>query len=621
MKRKRRAVVVGFPYYAHFLAELMNEHSQHWEMRAFKEQRWETLRALFALRQADALICFGGPAPDAALAEAARRAGAQVLVVWAGSDVIQAQQNPQDLQIIKEERFNHISDGPWLVDELALLGLTAEYEPLTAVSPGSAVKPFPARFSVLTYLPEPRRDFYGERLVYEVARRMPDVTFTVVGTGGRSGAAPGNVTFLGYVDNMPDVIDSSCVLLRLPRHDGKSMLVLETLSRARHVVWNYEFPHVRTARTVDEAFVQLQDLRRRHSAGELTLNESGRDFVLSNFGRKETAARLEARLDRLVQSNSEPVAPRRLAVSGLHIFCADIAGYARTLVPEWDVRLLRTNSRLEILTAILSLAGCDVWYSIGNPVADRWLTFAARLLRKPRVVHWVGSDILALAENSALRLRLNSRNILHLAEATWTVEELQSYGLAPRLAPLPPRHHHGESIPLPEQFTVLLYVPRTRSEFYGRSAFERLMERLKGEPVRYVIVGGGSLNVPEGVDALDLGWRNDLRDAYKESSVLVRFTPHDGLSLMVLEALSYGRHVIWTQPFPFIRQVNEYAGVEREILALYDLHRRGELLPQTNGSDYVRKHCSPEASLRTLAKAWDDAAQSVHAPRLAAELP
>lgn len=623
MNKKRRAVVIGFQYYAKFVADLMNEHSERWEMRAFKERRWETLRALLALRKADALICFGGPAPDAALIEAARKYGVHVIVVWAGSDVIGAQANPQDLQLVREEGFHHISDGAWLVDELEVLGLHAEYEPLTAVRPGAPVKPLPNEFRVLTYLPEPRRDFYGASLVYEIARRIPDVQFTVVGAGGRSPVAPSNVVFLGYVDYMQQLIDDSTVLLRLPRHDGKSMLVLEALARARHVIWNYEFPHVDTARNLDAALEHLRRLRRLHESGELTLNDAGREFVLRTFGRKETAARLEARLERVVRRQPIRKLPirKRVAISGLRIFCADIAGYARRIAPEWELRLLRTNSRLEILTAVIALAGCDVWYSIGNPVSDRWLTLASRLLRKPRVVHWVGSDILALARDASLRSQLSSRTILHLAEATWTVAELERHGLMPRLAPLPPRHHHGESLPLPQQFTVLLYVPRTRSEFYGKSAFERLMDRLKGRRIRYIIVGGGTLNVPDGVDATDLGWRNDLRDAYRDSTVLVRFTPHDGLSLMVLEALSYGRHVIWTQPFPFVKQVHAYGGIEQTILDLLAAHERGELAPQTDASDHVRNQYSPEMCVRTLAKSWSDAAQSVHPnQQLAVEL-
>lgn len=623
MKRKRFAVVTGFPYYAKFLAELMNECSEHWHMRAYGSARWQTLSAIFAMKHADVLICFGGPAPDAGLLAAARKHNVQVVVVWAGSDVIRAQSDPQDLQAVKSEGFHHISDGSWLVDELAVLGLHAEYEPLTAVRPGEPVKPLPKQFRVLTYLPEPRRDFYGAPLVYEIARRLPDVPFVVVGNGQRAGEAPPNVEFRGYVSNMQDLIDDSTVLLRLPQHDGKSMLVLEVLARARHVVWNYDFPYVHTADSLESALEHVQKLRDAHLSGELQLNVEAREYVLERFGRRETAARLEARLDRIRGEQKLPRfgSRRRVAISGLRLFCADVATYAKISAPEWDVRLLRTNSRLEILTSIIALFDCDVWYLIGNPVNNRILAFASRLMRKPRVIHWVGSDILTLGERPELAAKLTSRSYLHLSEAPWTAQELQRYGLTASIVPLPPRHHHGTTQPLPQAFTVMLYVPRTRSEFYGRSAFERLMQTLRGKPIRYVIVGGGTLDVPEGVDVTNLGWRNDLTDAYRQTSVLVRFTPHDGLSLMVLEALSYGRHVIWTQPFPFVRQVATYEDIEREILDLLHAHERGELRPQQNASEDINRHYSPERCIKRLAQAWDDAANWHAQDALAPETP
>ncbi len=612
MKRKRLALVTGLPYYAKYLADLMNEHSQHWEMRAYDSRRRQTVLALLAMRKADALICFGGPGPDAGLAAAARKHNVPVVVVWSGTDVIRAQADPHELQIVKHEHFHHISDGEWLVGELALLGLYAEYEPLTAVRPGGPVKALPSEFRVLTH---------GASLVYEIARRMPHVRFTVVGPGDPSRITPANVEFIGYVDNMEDVIDDSTVVLRLPEHDGKEMLVFEALARARHVVWNDEFPHVRTARTAKQAQEQLENLRRLHEAGSLALNTAGRTYVLSSFGRKETAARLETRLNGLMPRTDASLgkAKQRVAISGLRIFCADIATYARTMAPNWEVRLLRTSSRLEILTSILALIDCDVWYSIGNPIGERFLTIAARLLRKPRVMHWVGSDILVLAEDPELREKLAARNILHLAEASWTAKEVQRFGLRPRIAPLPPRHHHGNALPLPRTFTVMLYVPKTRSEFYGRSAFERLMERMRDKPIRYIVVGGGDIAVPGGVDVTNLGWRDDLKDAYKEATVLVRFTPHDGLSLMVLEALSYGRHVVWTQPFPFVRHVAEYADIEREIRELFDAHERGELRPQKHASEDVKRHYSPEMCVQTLAQAWEDAANPQEGRQLAAQ--
>lgn len=607
MKRKFRGVVVGIPYYAKFLAALVNEHSERWRLKAFTEKRWQTIRALLAMRGADALISFGGPGPNAALAATAKRYRVPVFVIWAGSDVIAANADPSDLHIVKQEGFTHLSDGPWLVDELAMLGLRAEYQPITAVRPGRPLKPLPKTFRVLTYLPEPRREFYGAKLTFEVARNMPDVEFVVCGAGGPSPDAPPNVTFLGHVQDVERHIDESTVLLRMPNHDGKSMFVLETLSRGRHVVWNYEFPHVRTARDAAQVLSQLQELKRLHASGELSLNEAGRAFVLQHFSREETARRLEARLNSALQARSaEKPQKRRVAISGLPLFCGQVAACTKELVPQWDPHLLRTGSRLEVLTAIWTLASCDVWYSIGSPVTDRWLYLAARLLRKPHVVHWVGSDITSLSV-PRLRKAVSGHEVFHLAEISWTAEQLREYGLLAQIAPLPPRYRRSQCVPLPEKFTLLLYVPRTRMDFYGRRTFERLMKRLAGRDVRYLIVGGGELSVPQGSDVQNLGWRDTLDDVYAQTTALIRYTERDGLSLMVLEALSFGRHVLWTQPFPFVRRITTDADIEREVLVMLEAHHSGLLQPQQEASLLIDTRYGSAECTRAIVNAWHEA--------------
>jgi hypothetical protein len=257
-----------------------------------------------------------------------------------------------------------------------------------------------------------------------------------------------------------------------------------------------------------------------------------------------------------------------------------------------------------------------VWYSIGDATADRWLRLAARVLRKPRVMHWVGSDITRLNEQRRLRAALSSSNILHLAEVSWTARELQSAGLFPRIAALPPRRYTDAPVPLPETFTILLYVPSVRSDFYGRQAFQRLMYRLRDKPIRYVVVGGGQLAAPPGVEMENLGWRHDLSEAYKRSSLLIRFTDRDGLSLMVLEALGFGRHVLWTQEFQHTRNIRTYDDMEREVLELLQAHERGTLEPQRDAAAFIRARYSPEQCMRAIATAWQDTLLTDSAPAI-----
>lgn len=615
MNRRRTAVIVGFDYYAKYLAALVNEHSTAWRLRAFGNSRSATLAAIFALRHADALISFGGPGPNVALAEFARRRNIPVIVIWAGSDITTVSRKPFELQVTKRQGFINLSDGPWLLDELRLLGISAEYLPVTAVRSGGGARPLPERFRVLTYLPEPRRDFYGATDVYAIARALPEVEFSVVGHGARDPRAPGNVTFHGYVVDMREQIDSSTVLLRLPEHDGKSMLVLESLARARHVVWNYEFPTVHRVRRREEALEAVRLLYERHRSGTLETNAAGRTYVLRHFSRPQIAGRFEERLDAALENRRERLpAAQRVAISGLGLFCASVAEQIEKREPEWETTILRTNSRLEVLTSMVTLARSDVWYSIGTPVGDRWLDVVARVLGKPHVMHWVGSDIETLRRRPHVRRLFNDDRMTHLTEVQWTADELRRYGINSRIVPLPPRNPAGRVYPLPDVFTIMLYVPKTRADFYGRCEYERLMQHFAGKPVRFLIVGGGELDVPPGVEARNLGWRDRLEDAYREATVLVRFTTRDGLALMVLEALSFGRYVLWSQDFPHTTTIRSYDEMRRELDGLLARHDAGTLQSRPDAAEMVRSHYSADRCLAEITGVWTAALRRDDSP-------
>src|SRR5579883_2995166 len=98
--RKRRAIVVGFDYHGRYLTDLVNRHCPGWSLGYYSASYFDKFRTLLDVRNADALICFGGPAPDAALAEEARRHGVPIVVIWAGTDVIVAPQDPGALEVV-----------------------------------------------------------------------------------------------------------------------------------------------------------------------------------------------------------------------------------------------------------------------------------------------------------------------------------------------------------------------------------------------------------------------------------------------------------------------------------------------------------------------------------------
>ena len=616
MSTLRRAAIVGFPYYASMLARLVNERSATWSMTHFSAAYFDKVRALIESRRIDALVCFGGPGPDAFFREIARRRGVPVVVIWAGTDVLTATQDPGLLEIVKQDRNVNISDGPWLVDELRGLGVDATYVPVTAIDAVAEPKPLPERFRVVSVLPEPRRAFYGEKAVYSIAREFPDIRFTVVGKGARNPVAPSNVEFLGYIDQMPSLLDASSVLLRMPKHDGKSMIVLEALARGRHVIWTYDFPGVQRVDSISSAISQLAALVDAHTSGTLEPNTVGLEHVRATFGKSQIIESFTRTLDEAVNARAHSRhRSRKVAISGFNLFAAQVAGAVEESGLDWKPHVLRGGGRLERLTSMGLLADADVWYRIGSPVPDRWLSFVSTALRKPRVMHWVGSDVLALKRDPAVRKRCLREKVTHLAEVDWIIDELKDAGIRAKLAPLPPHVSRPPSIPpMPSTFTVLLYLPRSRGDFYGRREYERLIRTFAHEPVRFLVVGGGEMFYPQEADVQMLGWRTDLREIYERTSVLIRFTQHDGLSLMALEALTYGRRLIWTQDFPFALRADGYVQLEQHVRALLAEHRAGVLAPATDAARYISETYGVSSCIERISRYWEASTTSAVAP-------
>ncbi len=296
-----------------------------------------------------------------------------------------------------------------------------------------------------------------------------------------------------------------------------------------------------------------------------------------------------------------------VAMSGLDLFCTEIARQLDDAYPHWKAQRLNTASRAGVLASLATLARSDVWYSIGNPKADRWVTLLAQVLRKPHVMHWVGSDIDQLRTNRSLRMHVRSPSITHLTEIDWMKRELDELGIDSAVAPLPIRHVNAAVKPLPELFTVMLYVPRTRADFYGGCNYQRLLTEFRSAPMRVFVVGGGELCAPRGLEVHNLGWLDNLREVYEQSTVLIRNTRADGLSLMVLEALAHGRHVMWSKRFPYCIPVERYDQIARQLERLLALHREGRLHAQYGAAEMIRERYANEGALARIVGAWEGA--------------
>jgi hypothetical protein len=220
---------------------------------------------------------------------------------WLGTDVLNTVEEVEAGTIrrgaLASSRADlHLADAQWLADELATVGLQASvaHVPQPYRTPGT-IPPLPDRFSVLTYLSADRFEFYGGDAILEVARRMPDVRFDVVGrSDDPTGSASANVRWHGWVTDMQPFYADASVVVRIPRHDGLGATVIEALLNARHVIYTHELPFVRTIApaTADTLFQAIDALRAEASAGRLGPNLEGRADAAATVEERKLVAGL-----------------------------------------------------------------------------------------------------------------------------------------------------------------------------------------------------------------------------------------------------------------------------------------------------------------------------------------
>jgi hypothetical protein len=257
---------------------------------------------------ADLVYTWGGRITFGKFTRLARLLGKKKLIMlWCGSDVLFAQQQVNAGIPIEPWIRNktHWSVSPIMAEEVRALGLECEYVQASFVDPVPNPTPLPRKFSVLAYAPGFKKaQLYGLDRVLEVAGKLPDIEFNIVGImDGPAPPCPPNVEVHSRVD-VNKFYEQSTVLYRPVRHDGGiSFMVLEALAHGRHVVYSRPFPASNLVKDVEEACNQLTRLRDLHNAGNLGLNTLGLATIARDYSSPKVRTDLLARWERVILSD------------------------------------------------------------------------------------------------------------------------------------------------------------------------------------------------------------------------------------------------------------------------------------------------------------------------------
>ena len=294
-----------------------------------------------------------------------------------------------------------------------------------------------------------------------------------------------------------------------------------------------------------------------------------------------------------------------MAVHGLPHFCRKLCALVDG--ENWNVPYRSPFHPLGWAQRCVDLARSDLAFSwTGNINPGLFLRAARALDKKKVIVLWSGSDVLfAAQELKAGRKDPWVSTRVHWAVSPWIAEEVRGLGVecehvqvsfVPSVSPSP----------LPEEFSVLTYAPSLKkAELYGVDRIVAAAAKLPS--VQFFLVGleeGTISNAPRNLQAFG---KVDLDPFFRKSTVLWRPVRHDGLSFMVLEAMSHGRHVLYSYPLPGCRQVTEVRDAVEQITRLRDLHASRKLPLNQEGVEIIARDYGKEVVRRRLLQRWEQA--------------
>lgn len=241
----------------------------------------------------------------------------------------------------------------------------------------------------------------------------------------------------------------------------------------------------------------------------------------------------------------------------------------------------------DTLTYKINYSNFDLFHLVSPPLPT--LMKLAKH-KKPVIYHWIGTDVYRCLNDFYLKkilkkLILNTARIFNLTVNQALQEELQQIGISSEVLPLVKLNFTEDIPPLPEKFSILTYIPHSRWDFYNG---DLVLELAKEFPeINFHLLAAGNIpSKPENVFTYD--FIDDVKQFYANANVLLRITTHDGLSKMVLEALSFGRHVLWSELFPNCYPVHDLRDCKRVINLLKE-----NLTVNEEGKSFVELNYNP----------------------------
>ena len=254
------------------------------------------------------------------------------------------------------------------------------------------------------------------------------------------------------------------------------------------------------------------------------------------------------------------------------------------------------NNFIKFYKFIDVIKDINIIYSISNSFKLYSLFFVAKFFGVKIVNHWIGSDVLVAKKSKKNYIFNNLLVDINLACSSHIKKEIKDLGIESYNIPIIPSNIKYVISDMPNQHKVLVYLPENKEIFYGLEYIKKLSNKYNNIKFYIVANNNNKLISSRNVEFKGNVSYNEMEKIYQEISILIRMPKHDGLSMMVLEALGKGKEVIYNYSFPGTHLAKDYKQLDEEFRKIITFP------PEINyeGYNYVTENLNHEIISRKL---------------------
>lgn len=227
----------------------------------------------------------------------------------------------------------------------------------------------------------------------------------------------------------------------------------------------------------------------------------------------------------------------------------------------------------------------------------------AKLFRKKVICHWIGTDVLIALENPKKTLFIQKFIDLNLSGSKQLKEELETVGIKSMEEHIILNDIDFNIEEMPSEHSALAYLPTEKVKFYGGDYIKQLAKDFPNIKF-YIVANENKDEFKDYENIINLGRVSleKMEEVYQKISILIRIVEHDGLSLMLMEALAKGKEVIYSYDFPYTYKSNSYISLkENFIKIIVDKPKKN-----IEGAKYVTENFKVENYINNLLKYFEN---------------